>query len=105
MQRKTGEEKAALLNEWRARGVAAKDFCAEKGLNYSAFMKWKRSEEESTPGHPAFIEVTKRGSSSVAAGGSAQAFLRLQHSGVAIEIHGAVDPGYVASVLAAVGGR
>lgn len=61
MRRRMREEKAALLHRWSTRGVAAKVFRNEKGPNYSACMKWKRSEEESILGNTLFIEVVKRG--------------------------------------------
>ncbi len=102
MTKWTSEEKIALLAEWHRRGVAAKDFCSEKGLIYPTFMEWKRHYGyHATPEAPVFVELTKQLSRAVVDMGTA--FLRVERAGVSIEVHGTVDPGYVASVLDAVG--
>lgn len=49
----------AILEEYRASGVSARQFCTDKGLGYASFLNWrKRLAEDSNTDPVSFIDLS-----------------------------------------------
>jgi hypothetical protein len=50
--RRTRSQWAELIEQWRASGQSARDFCRAQGLGYASFCQWRRRLEpaEAEPG-------------------------------------------------------
>lgn len=100
MKRRSEEQWREVLAEQAASGKTAKAFCEARGLNAKYFSK-QRCKLSLTRGVGA---RACRGSAFVAVRVPAQQMRLRLPSGVAIELPGSVSAGWLAELLAALGG-
>lgn len=60
--RRTRSQWADLIEQWRASGQSARDFCRAQGLGYASFCQWRRRLEhakaEPANAAPGFVDLS-----------------------------------------------
>ena len=60
--RRTRSQWTDLIEQWRASGQSARDFCQVQGLGYASFCQWRRrlegAEAEPASSTPGFVDLS-----------------------------------------------